>query len=123
MFNNVSLVGRLTDNPVTKESQLGKSYTSFCIAVDRKTKDKEADFFNCTLFGNSGVALNEYAQKGRLLAVSGKVQIDKYTNKDGVKMQAIKIIVDNWSLLDSRKETTETKQVQTDDIEDPFADD
>jgi single-strand DNA-binding protein len=123
MFNNVSLVGRLTDNPVTKESQLGKSYTSFCIAVDRKTKDKEADFFNCTLFGNSGVALNEYAQKGRLLAVSGKVQIDKYTNKDGVKMQAIKVIVDNWSLLDSRKETTETKQVQTDDIEDPFADD
>jgi single-stranded DNA-binding protein len=51
MFNNVSLVGRLTDDPVTKESQLGKSYTSFCIAVDRKTKDKEADFFNCTLFG------------------------------------------------------------------------
>jgi single-strand DNA-binding protein len=131
MFNNVSLVGRLTDDPVTKESQLGKSYTSFCIAVDRKTKDKEADFFNCTLFGNSGVALNEYAQKGRLLAVSGKVQIDKYTNKDGVKMQAIKVIVDNWSLLDSRKEQNDTtqpvatkvKQVNTDDIDDPFADD
>jgi single-strand DNA-binding protein len=104
MFNNVSLVGRLTEDPTTKESQLGKTYTSFCIAVDRRTKDKEADFFNCTLFGNSGVALNEYAQKGRMLAVSGKVQIDKYTNKDGVKMQAVKVIVDNWSLLDSRKE-------------------
>jgi len=126
MFNNVSLVGRLTDDPVTKESTLGKSYTSFCIAVDRRTKDKEADFFNCTLFGNSGVALNEYAQKGRLIAISGKIQIDKYTNKDGVKMQSIKVIVDNWSLLDSRKEQSEAlpvKQNKIDDIEDPFADD
>lgn len=126
MFNNVSLVGRLTDDPVTKESQLGKSYTSFCIAVDRRTKDKEADFFNCTLFGNSGVALNEYAQKGRMIAVSGKVQIDKYTNKEGVKTQSVKVIVDNWSLLDSRKEQAEApaqKQIKVDDIEDPFADD
>lgn len=131
MFNNVSLVGRLTDNPVTKESQLGKAYTSFCIAVDRKTKDKESDFFNCTMFGNSGVALAEYAQKGRLIAVSGKVQIDKYTNKDGVKMQAIKVIVDNWSLLDSRKEQDAQPStppnprpagaMQVDDIDDPFA--
>jgi single-strand DNA-binding protein len=127
MFNNVSLVGRLTDNPVTKESQLGKPYTTFCIAVDRKTKDKESDFFNCTMFGNSGVALAEYSQKGRLLAVSGKVQIDKYTNKDGVKMQAVKVIVDNWSLLDSRKEQDAIPnprpagQIQTDDIDDPFA--
>ena len=127
MFNNVSLVGRLTDNPVTKESQLGKAYTTFCIAVDRRTKDKESDFFNCTMFGNSGVALAEYAQKGRLLAVSGKVQIDKYTNKDGVKMQAIKVVVDNWSLLDSRKEQDAPPNprpagaLQVDDIDDPFA--
>lgn len=127
MFNNVSLVGRLTDNPVTKESQLGKAYTTFCIAVDRRTKDKESDFFNCTMFGNSGVALAEYAQKGRLLAVSGKVQIDKYTNKDGVKMQAIKVVVDNWSLLDSRKEQDTPPNprpagaLQVDDIDDPFA--
>ena len=83
------------------------------------------------MFGNSGVALNEYAQKGRLIAVSGKVQIDKYTNKDGVKMQAVKVIVDNWSLLDSRKEQSDIvqpvsrkpSQSNNQDIEDPFADD
>jgi len=67
-----------------------------------------------------------------MLAVSGKVQIDKYTNKDGVKMQAVKVIVDNWSLLDSRKEQdTQSNaipnprsagKIHTDDIDDPFAD-
>jgi hypothetical protein len=42
-------------------------------------------------------------------------------------MQAIKIVVDNWSLLDSRKEQDSPPnpkpagQIHTDDIDDPFA--
>jgi len=66
------------------------------------------------------------------VAIVGKIQLDNYTDKEGVKKQSIKIIVDQWTLLDSRKEQDDQTlpppnprpagQLKVDDIEDPFGD-
>lgn len=120
MLNHVTLIGRLVADPETRNTPNGKSVCNIRVAVDRKGREKETDFFNCTAFGQTGDALATYAQKGRLLAVVGKIQLDNYLNKDGVKQQAVKVLVDQWTLLDSRKE--QDKPLQVDDITDPFAD-
>lgn len=133
MLNHVTLIGRLVADPETRETPSGKSVCSIRIAVDRKGREKETDFFSCTAFGQTGDALATYAQKGRLVAIVGKIQLDNYTDKDGVKRQSVKVLVDQWSLLDSRKEKDDQTLpppnprpagvIQVNDIDDPFADD
>jgi len=129
MINQCTIVGRLVADPESRQTPNGKSVTSIRVAVDRKGREKETDFFSCTAFGQQGDALAEYAQKGRLIGVVGKIQLDQYVNKEGVKQQSVKIIIDNWQLLDSRRETDNNPpnpkpagQIKVDDIDDPFAD-
>lgn len=132
MLNHVTLIGRLVADPESKQTTNGKSVCNIRIAVDRKGREKETDFFSCTAFGQTGDALGTYAQKGRLLAVVGKIQLDNYTDKEGIKKQSIKIIVDQWTLLDSRRDQENNDnaipnprpagQLKVDDIDDPFAD-
>ena len=128
MLNHVTLIGRLVADPESKTTANGKSVCNVRIAVDRKGREKETDFFNCTAFGQTGDSLSTYAQKGRLIAITGKIQLDNYLNKDGVKQQAVKVLIDGWSLLDSRKDQESIPNpkpagaLTTDDIEDPFGD-
>jgi single-strand DNA-binding protein len=128
MINQCTIVGRLVADPETRQTQAGKSICSIRVAVDRKGREKETDFFSCTAFGQQGDALAEYAQKGRLIGIVGKIQLDQYTNKEGVKQQSVKIMIDNWQLLDSRKESDASPPnprpagaLKVDDIDDPFA--
>lgn len=128
MINQCTIVGRLVADPESRQTPSGKSVCSIRVAVDRKGREKETDFFSCTAFGQQGDALAEYAQKGRLIGIVGKIQLDQYTNKEGVKQQSVKIMIDNWQLLDSRKEQDSIPNpkpagvLHTSDIEDPFAD-
>jgi len=128
MINQCTIVGRLVADPEARQTQTGKSICSIRVAVDRKGREKETDFFSCTAFGQQGDALAEYAQKGRLIGIVGKIQLDQYTNKEGVKQQSVKIMIDNWQLLDSRKESDASPPnprpagaLKVDDIDDPFA--
>jgi single-strand DNA-binding protein len=134
MINQCTIVGRLVADPESRQTPNGKSVTNVRVAVDRKGREKETDFFSCTAFGQQGEALAEYAQKGRLLGIVGKIQLEQYVNKEGAKQQTVKIIIDNWQLLDSKKEEIESRlngntpnpkpagQLKVDDIDDPFAD-
>ena len=128
MLNHVTLIGRLVADPESKQTTNGKSVCNIRIAVDRKGREKETDFFSCTAFGQTGDALGTYATKGRLVAVVGKIQLDNYTDKEGVKKQSIKILIDQWTLLDARKDQESPANpkplglLPTDDIEDPFGD-
>lgn len=123
MLNHVTLIGRLVADPEVKSTANGKSVCGIRIAVDRKGREKETDFFSCSAFGQTGDALGTYAQKGRLIAVVGKIQIDNYTDKEGAKRQGIKVLIDQWTLLDSRRDQEQTQaKIDTTDIDDPFAD-
>jgi single-strand DNA-binding protein len=128
MINQCTIVGRLVADPESRQTPNGKSICNIRVAVDRKGREKETDFFSCTAFGQQGDALAEYAQKGRLIGVVGKIQLEQFVNKEGAKQQTVKIIIDNWQLLDSRKEQEVTPnpkpagKLEVDDIDDPFAD-
>jgi single-strand DNA-binding protein len=129
MINQCTIVGRLVADPESRQTPNGKSVCNIRVAVDRKGREKETDFFSCTAFGQQGDALAEYAQKGRLIGIVGKIQLEQFVNKEGAKQQTVKIIIDNWQLLDSRKEQEVVPnpkpagKLQVDDIDDPFADD
>jgi len=103
-YNRVILIGRLTRDPEMRHTTAGLAVTSFSIAVDRRTKnqqgEKVTDFFRCSAWRQQAEFVNEYARKGRLVAVDGRIEINEYTAQDGTRKQGIDVQVDSVQLLD-----------------------
>ena len=45
-MNRVTLIGRLTKDPELRQTSSGIGVATFTLAVDRRGKDKQTDFFN-----------------------------------------------------------------------------
>ncbi len=106
-MNKVILMGRLTRDPEVRYSQ-GASQTTvarYSIAVDRRFKregEPDADFFNCTAFGKQAEFVERYLHKGTKILMSGKVQNDNYTNKDGQMVYSVRIIAEEIEFAESK---------------------
>lgn len=106
-MNKVILMGRLTRDPEVRYSQ-GASQTAvgrFSIAVDRRFKregEPDADFFNCTAFGKQAEFVERYLHKGTKIVVSGRIQNDNYTNKDGQTVYSVRVMVEEIEFAESK---------------------
>ncbi|MCM1191658.1 MAG: single-stranded DNA-binding protein [Butyrivibrio sp.] len=106
-MNKVILMGRLTRDPEVRYSQ-GASQTAvarFSVAVDRRFKregEPDADFFNCTCFGKQAEFVERYLHKGTKIVLSGRVQNDNYTNKEGQMVYSVRIIADEIEFAESK---------------------
>ena len=106
-MNKVIMMGRLTRDPEVRCSQ-GENQISiarFSLAVDRKWKregEPEADFFNCTVFGRQADFVEKYLRQGTKVVVTGRIQNDNYTNKDGQKVYSVQIIVEEIEFAESK---------------------
>lgn len=112
-MNNVVLVGRLTRDPELRYMSNMTSVANFDIAVNRDTKG-ETDFISIVCFGNIADNVVQYIGKGSLVAVSGSIRIDTYTNKEGKSVKSFKVNANKVNFLDTKS----TKVV--DDPELPF---
>ncbi len=106
-MNKVILMGRLSRDPEVRYSQ-GANQTAvgrFSIAVDRRFKrdgEPDADFFNCTCFGRQAEFIEKYLHKGTKVVLSGRLQNDNYTNKDGQMVYGIRVMVDEIEFAESK---------------------
>lgn len=106
-MNKIMLMGRLTRDPETRYSQ-GESQFAiarFSLAVDRRFKrqgEPDADFFNCTAFGKQGEFVEKYLKQGTKILLSGRVQNDNYTNKNGEKVYSVQIIAEEIEFAESK---------------------
>lgn len=106
-MNKVILMGRLTRDPEVRYSQ-GANPTAvgrFSIAVDRRFKregEPEADFFNCTTFGKQAEFVEKYLKRGVKVVVSGRIQNDNYTNKDGQTVYSVRVMVEEVEFAESK---------------------
>ena len=106
-MNNVNLIGRLTKAVDLRYTQNGVAYGSFTIAVNRRFKnqngEREADFINCVIWKKSAENLANFTQKGSLIGVSGAIQTRNYDNQQGQRVYVTEVLVENFNLLESRK--------------------
>jgi len=108
-INRIVVTGRLTRDPELRTTTTGKQVAGLGIAVDKRFKPQDpneptADFFNVTAWGQTAEFITNYGGKGRLVAVDGRLQTRKYTNKDGIEVTAFEIVAENISLLDKPKD-------------------
>lgn len=106
-MNCINLIGRLTADPELRYTASETPVASFCIAVDRRFKDKDgnraADFINCVAWRKTGELIAQHFSKGKQIAVTGALQMRDYTDKDGNKRRTFEVNVENIDFCGSGK--------------------
>jgi single-strand DNA-binding protein len=103
-------MGRLVRDPALRRTGNNVAVTSFTVAVDRDFADKqsgekETDFIDCVAWRQTGEVVNKFFSKGKLIVVSGRLQIRSWTDNDGNKRRAAEIVADNCYFAESKKDS------------------
>ena len=102
-MNHVTLIGRLTRDPELRYTPNGVAVCKFTLAVDRAfSKEKETDFIPIVVWQKLAEACGNNLGKGRLVAVSGRLQIRTY-EKDGQKRYITEVVAGEVKFLDYKK--------------------
>ena len=109
MLNHITIMGRLTRDPELRRTGSGLAVASFSVAVERDypnkdTGEREVDFIDCVAWRQTGEFVSKWFAKGQMIVVSGRLQIRKWTDKDGNKRNTAEIIVDNAYFGESKKD-------------------
>ena len=120
MINRVVLVGRLSKDVEVRKTATGLSVASFTVACDRRVSKSQdgsnqqtADFINCVAWRQPADFLGQYARKGALVGVEGRIQTRSFDRQDGTKQYVTEVLCDNVNLLGSKGKSSGNGQQQT----------
>lgn len=107
-MNQIVLMGRLTRDPELRRTQNGTAVASFTLAVDRgySSRDggeRQTDFIDIVAWRNTGEFVSKYFVKGQMAAVTGRLQIRDWTDRDGNKRRSAEVVADNVYFTESKK--------------------
>lgn len=110
MINRVVLVGRLTRDVEVRKTSGGLSVASFTVACNRRVSgnaqnQQSADFISCVAWRQTADFLGQYARKGALVGVEGRIQTRNYDDRDGKKVYVTEIVCDSVQLLESKSQS------------------
>lgn len=107
MLNHITLMGRLTKDVELRRTNSGTAVASFTLAVERdfgQNGQKETDFIDCVAFGKTGEFAEKYFSKGKMAAVSGRLQIRSWTDKNDNKRKNAEVNVENIYFGESKSD-------------------
>ena len=104
-MNKVILIGNLTRDPESGNTQSGVAYCRFGIAVNRRfsRENNEVDFFNVVCWRGLAENCARMLTKGRKVCVCGSIQTRQY-EQDGVKRTSYDIVADEVEFLSARND-------------------
>lgn len=104
-MNKVILIGRLTKDPTLRKTQSSVSVTSFTLAVDNRRggANSETLYIDCVAWNVLADMINNYAKKGSLVAVDGRLGQRSYTNNAGAKVTKYEITVEGFEFVGPRQ--------------------
>lgn len=106
MINRVILVGRLTKEPMLRKTANGTSVATFTVACNRRftgqNQEQQADFINCVAWRQSADFISQYAAKGSLVGVEGRIQTRSYDDQTGKRVYVTEVVADTVQILESR---------------------
>ncbi|MDR3191309.1 MAG: single-stranded DNA-binding protein [Lactobacillaceae bacterium] len=109
MINRVVLVGRLTRDVELRYTTSGAAVGTFALAVNRDftnaNGERETDFINAVIWRKSAENFANFTSKGSLVAVEGRLQTRNYENQQGTRVYVTEVVVDNFTLLETRAES------------------
>lgn len=86
MLNKIELIGRLTADPELWRTESDKPVATFTLAVDRDYSsggERQTDFVRCVIWNNGAEFVCRNFQRGKMMALTGRLQSRKWTDRDG----------------------------------------
>jgi len=116
-MNKTILIGRLTKDPEIRYLTNGAAVTTFTVAVSRnytnQQGEREADFIPVVVWRNLAETCAKYLNKGRMVAVFGRIQTRNFEGKDGQRRYVTEVVADEVQFLDgSSGKATQSTQTQ-----------
>lgn len=106
MINNVILVGRMAGDAELRYTLNNQAVATFRLAVNRPFKnqngEREADFINCVIWRQQAENLANWAKKGALIGITGRIQTRSYENQQGQRVYVTEVVADSFQLLEKR---------------------
>ncbi|MFS9214762.1 single-stranded DNA-binding protein SsbA [Streptococcus infantis] len=106
MINNVVLVGRMVRDAELRYTPSNVAVATFTLAVNRTFKsqngEREADFINVVMWRQQAENLANWAKKGSLIGVTGRIQTRSYDNQQGQRVYVTEVVAENFQMLESR---------------------
>lgn len=117
MINNVVMTGRLTKDVDLRYTSSGTAVGTFNLAVERAFKtqqgEKETDFIQCQIWRKAAENFANFTRKGSLVGIEGRIQTRNYENQQGQRVYVTEVIVEKFTLLESRDTTEQRPRSQT----------
>jgi single-strand DNA-binding protein len=106
VLNRIILIGRLTRDPELRYVPSGQPVASFTLAVDRpfvnQQGERGTDFIDIVAWRRLAEQVTQHLNKGRLVAVEGRLQIRSYETQDGQKRKVAEVVADAVRFLDRK---------------------
>jgi len=129
-INKVILVGNLGADPETRHTASGAAITGIRIATSESWKDKQTgeqqertEWHSITFFGKLAEIASEYLRKGSQVYVEGRLQTDKWQDKDGNDRYTTKVIANEMQMLGAKPESTQRTKAEPTGAREQSADD
>jgi len=114
VLNKVILIGRLVADPQLRYTQSGIAVTNFTLAVDRpfvtQSGEREADFIDIVTWRKLAEVCANHLNKGRLVAVEGRLQIRSYDDQNGIRRKAAEVVANQVKFLDYAKDKSNSNE-------------
>ena len=107
--NKVQLIGNIGQNPEIKTFDSGNKMARLSLVTNEKKKNQsgelvnEATWHNLTVWGKTADIVEKFVEKGREIAIEGKLVNKSYTDKNGDKKYVTEIHVTELMLLGNKK--------------------
>ena len=105
-INSVTLVGRAGREPEVRYFESGTVVANLTMAVNRRNRNDEPDWFNLEIWGKQAQVAADYVKKGSLIGISGSFKLDSWKDRNtGEDRKKPVVRVDRLELLGSKRET------------------
>lgn len=118
-LNQVTLIGRITHTPVSKEYSEGKRFTKFTVATNdyKKGKSKSTEFHTVVTFGKLAELCKDLLKKGRLVYIQGKLKTSRWEDSDKVLHTSTDIVSNKMLLLDKSQALANAESDDSNEVE------
>ena len=107
--NSVTLVGRAGRDPEVRYFESGSVVANLTMAVNRRGRDEEPDWFNLEIWGKQAQVAADYVKKGSLLGIVGSFKLDTWIDKNTGEGRSKPVVrVDRLELLGSKRDAENT---------------
>ena len=105
-INSVTLVGRAGRDPEVRYFESGTVVANLTMAVNRRNREDEPDWFNLEIWGKQAQVAADYVKKGSLIGITGSFKLDSWKDRNtGEERNKPVVRVDRLELLGSKRDS------------------